>query len=113
METLVTQLKALADPTRLKLVRILAEGEFCVCELVEVLGCSQPSVSQHLAKLKAAGIVKERRQGQWTYYRFVSDLAETLTERMTTLLSQPLESVPGMEAEVRRLAVLDRVNCCS
>jgi ArsR family transcriptional regulator len=60
--------KALADETRLRIVALLAHGELCVCHIHEALGLSQPNVSRHLAVLRAAGIVADRRDGKWIYY---------------------------------------------
>lgn len=61
-------LKLLGDKTRLSMMKLLEKQECCVCELVEIFKTSQPSVSQHLRKLKDAGLVKENRKGQWIYY---------------------------------------------
>lgn len=61
-------LKSCADGTRLRLINLLAGGEVCVCDLVEVLGTNQPKVSRHLAHLKRAGLVRDRRDGLWVYY---------------------------------------------
>ncbi|MDF2854798.1 MAG: bacterial regulatory, arsR family protein [Neobacillus sp.] len=61
-------LKLLGDKTRLTIVALLLKREMCVCELLEVFDMSQPSISQHLRKLKDAGMVKEARKGQWVYY---------------------------------------------
>lgn len=62
--------KSLADLTRLRSILLLAEeGELCVCELTHALDEIQPKVSRHLALLKEAGLVADRRQGQWVYYR--------------------------------------------
>ena len=60
--------RLLGDKTRLHLVSLLRERELCVCELVDVLQTSQPNISQHLRKLKDAGWISERKQGQWVYY---------------------------------------------
>lgn len=61
---------ALAHPLRLRALMLLqAENELCVCELTHALGASQPMVSRHLAQLRAAGVVDDRRQGLWIYYR--------------------------------------------
>jgi ArsR family transcriptional regulator len=62
-------LKAAADPTRLRLLGLLADGEATVGELVGVLGQSQPRVSRHLKILAAASLVRSFRDGQWVYYR--------------------------------------------
>jgi ArsR family transcriptional regulator len=61
-------LKLLADRTRLTILSVLRERELCVCEIVEILETTQPNISQHLRKLKAAGLVSESRRGQWVYY---------------------------------------------
>lgn len=64
--------KALADPTRLAILEILANnGDTCVCKLCERLDMGQPAISQHLAKLKNAGLVRSRKEGQWVHYSIV------------------------------------------
>jgi ArsR family transcriptional regulator, arsenate/arsenite/antimonite-responsive transcriptional repressor len=62
--------KALGDPIRLALVDVLRRhaGQVCVCELVPLFDVSQPTLSHHLAKLRAAGIVDSHRRGLWAYY---------------------------------------------
>ena len=60
--------KACADETRLRLLVLLAERELCVCELVEVLEMPQGKISRHLAVLRRAGLVSDRRFGTWIYY---------------------------------------------
>ncbi|MGK4115379.1 metalloregulator ArsR/SmtB family transcription factor [Lysinibacillus capsici] len=67
------QLKAAADLNRIKLLACMKNGEVCVCDIVDVLGISQPAVSQHLRKLKEAGIITERKVGTWKHYRLVED----------------------------------------
>nr|WP_201317677.1 metalloregulator ArsR/SmtB family transcription factor [Paenibacillus sp. EPM92] len=61
-------LKILSDQSRLSMLALLREGELCVCDLVELVGLSQPGVSQHLKKMKAVGLVNETRKSQWIYY---------------------------------------------
>jgi ArsR family transcriptional regulator len=62
--------KALGDPIRLQLVDVLRKhaGKVCVCELVPLFDVSQPTLSHHLGKLRAAGIVDSERRGLWAYY---------------------------------------------
>jgi ArsR family transcriptional regulator, arsenate/arsenite/antimonite-responsive transcriptional repressor len=62
--------KALGDPIRLQLVDLLRQhaGKVCVCELVPLFGISQPTLSHHLGRLRAAGIVDSERRGLWAYY---------------------------------------------
>lgn len=61
-------LKAMANETRLKILCILRDGEYAVNEIVDLSGQSQSAVSQHLAKLRSAGLVKSRRDAQTIYY---------------------------------------------
>jgi ArsR family transcriptional regulator, arsenate/arsenite/antimonite-responsive transcriptional repressor len=62
--------KALADPARVRIVNVLAtRGEaVCVCELIDPLGLAQPTVSHHLKKLVAAGLLRREQRGVWAYY---------------------------------------------
>ncbi len=67
----------LSDETRLRsLLLMRQEGELCVCELTHALGVSQPKISRHLAGLRDAGVVLDRRSSQWVYYRLHPDLPE-------------------------------------
>jgi ArsR family transcriptional regulator len=66
---LVPLFAALADPTRLRLLNLIAGREVCVCYLVEILQQSQPKISRHLAYLRRAGVVAVRREGKWMHYR--------------------------------------------
>jgi len=69
----ITVAKAIADSTRVRILKMLESGELCVCEITERLELAQSTVSKHLAVLRQAGLVEDRKQGLWVYYR----LAET------------------------------------
>ncbi len=67
--------KCLSDETRLRCMVLLnREGELCVCELTYALKLSQPKISRHLAQLRQYGLLLDRREGQWVYYRVNPDL---------------------------------------
>jgi ArsR family transcriptional regulator, arsenate/arsenite/antimonite-responsive transcriptional repressor len=68
MDQAAALLKLLGDKTRLTMMRILADQDCCVCEFVAIFEASQPAISQHIRKLKDAGLVKESRRGQWIFY---------------------------------------------
>lgn len=69
-DAITALMSALSDPTRLGAVRLLWDGrEHCVCELMDVLGATQSRMSRHMAVLKAAGLVVDRRDAQWVRYR--------------------------------------------
>ncbi|MBI5076552.1 MAG: metalloregulator ArsR/SmtB family transcription factor [Nitrospirae bacterium] len=68
MRDLLIIFKALSDETRLRIIKLLERGELCVCDIVAALDMVQPKVSFHLAALKDAGFIKDRKQGRWTHY---------------------------------------------
>ena len=80
---------ALADETRLEILRLLAEGEHCVCDLTEALGAAQSRLSFHLKTLKVAGLVSDRREGRWVYYSINPDVLELMAEVLGEL--RPVE----------------------
>ncbi|MFJ5624857.1 ArsR/SmtB family transcription factor [Peribacillus loiseleuriae] len=84
IQMLEKQLKAVADANRLTLLSCLKSGEVCVCDLVDVLGLSQPAVSQQLKKLEEAGIITARKVGTWKHYR----LMEEQTPLLQTVLAE-------------------------
>jgi ArsR family transcriptional regulator len=69
LEGLTTVYAALADPTRLRILSLLGDGEICVCHLHASLDVPQPTASRHLAYLRKAGLVAARREGIWMHYR--------------------------------------------
>ena len=64
--------KAFADPTRLRILSLLAAGELCVCDIVEILALPQPTVSRHLAALRHAGLVDVTREWKFAHYRLAT-----------------------------------------
>jgi len=68
MNDLVKIFKALSDETRLRIIKLLGQGELCVCDITAALDMVQPKVSFHLSALKEAGLIKDRKQGKWIHY---------------------------------------------
>ena len=68
MNDLVMIFKALSDETRLRIIKLLEQGELCVCDITAALDMVQPKVSFHLSALKDAGLIKDRKQGKWVHY---------------------------------------------
>ena len=73
MEELANVYHALSEVTRLRILKLLEHGELCVCDLVAALEMSQPKISFHVAALKSAGLINDRKQGRWIHYSIVSD----------------------------------------
>ncbi|MFN2239087.1 MAG: ArsR/SmtB family transcription factor [Thermoanaerobaculia bacterium] len=100
--------EALADPTRLRLINLLAQGEICVCYFVAILGEPQPKISRHLAYLRRAGLAATRRDGKWIHYRLGQPEEEAAKQVLDSLV-KVLRSEPGMQ---RDLASLESA-CCA
>jgi ArsR family transcriptional regulator, arsenate/arsenite/antimonite-responsive transcriptional repressor len=69
MQDILNIFKALSEETRLRVLKLLDHGELCVCDIVAALDMIQPKVSFHLAVLKEAGLIKDRKQGKWVHYK--------------------------------------------
>ena len=83
--------KALSHPSRLLMLDALAEREMCVCELTELVGADQSTVSKHLAVLKHAGIVDDRKDGAMTFYRVRIRCLQGFWECIESVLKQNLQ----------------------
>jgi ArsR family transcriptional regulator len=94
--------RAVADPTRLRILNLLRGGERCVCELVDTLGVPQPKASRHLAYLRRAGLVSVRKQGLWSYYRLAS-ARNSFHAKLLECLATCCGSVPVMTRDARRM----------
>ncbi|OGC88982.1 MAG: hypothetical protein A2142_03570 [candidate division Zixibacteria bacterium RBG_16_48_11] len=94
--------KALADLTRLRILKLLTRGEMCVCQIEHSLGISQTLASRHLSLLRMAGLVKSRRDGQWMYYSF----SQPRTEFEKNILMSIKASL--MNTEISRI---DTIKC--
>ncbi|MBS0248001.1 MAG: winged helix-turn-helix transcriptional regulator [Proteobacteria bacterium] len=87
-----TILSALAEPVRLEALRLIWDGkEHCVCELMKALGASQSRMSRHMATIKAAGLVTDRRDAQWVRYRRAADLPREVVALVDAALALPVE----------------------
>jgi len=77
--------RAMAAPCRLKILSLLREGELCVCEIMAALAKPQSSTSHHLSILREAGLVKERRDGKWSYYRLADGAVNEMLKQAVAL----------------------------
>ncbi|MGG1595537.1 ArsR/SmtB family transcription factor [Terribacillus saccharophilus] len=103
-EKLTETLKILYDPTRLLLMKLLTEKEYCVCELVDMFEVSQPAISQHLRKYKKAGLVYEERRGQWRYYRFNKTCEQrALVEQILSQLDENDEQLVKLRSKAEAI----------
>ncbi|WP_062048110.1 metalloregulator ArsR/SmtB family transcription factor [Bacillus sp. JCM 19034] len=97
IEKAATILKLLGDKTRLTMVKILESNDCCVCEFVEIFKASQPAISQHVRKLKDAGVVRETRKGQWIIYSLNKE------SEYYPLIRNLLEHIPNQDNKLQEL----------
>jgi len=102
-------LKAAGDPTRTRILKLLEQGELCVCQVQAVLGLAPSTVSKHLAILKAAGLVDDRREGKWIHYGLAATSRNPHGGGILALLRGPLDREPRIVADRRRLRQVTRV----
>lgn len=93
-------LKALAEPTRMRIAMLLTHGELCVCDLTATLDLPQSTVSRHMAVMRTAQIVMDRREGKWVHYRLSQ---EPLASQIATVLEQVLLPEEPYASDRRRL----------
>lgn len=106
MDQLLSALRAVAEPTRLRLLALCAEGEFTVSELVQILGQSQPRVSRHLKQLSDAGLLERLPEGSWVFYRLARQSEPGRLARDIVALLPPADTALAQDRD--RLAGVRR-----
>jgi len=114
MNGLAEGFKALADPTRLRLLGLLTHGELCVCNLVEALEMPQSKVSRHLSYLKKERWVSGRRCGKWMYYKLALPRQPILMKLMELLQAHLGDYDTAIQdvARLRQRMKATSFNCC-
>jgi ArsR family transcriptional regulator len=84
--------RALADPTRLRILELVARGEQCVCELAGTIDVPQPLLSHHLKVLRQSGFITSRREGRWKYYALNRERLEACVGNLEATLATYDES---------------------
>lgn len=102
MKSMTQLFKALSDETRLRILALLHAGELCVCDLMAILDLPQSTVSRHLAYLRHSGLVADRRDGVWMYYRLAQS-GGALQVELLDLLARRLPECPRVAGDRRAL----------
>ena len=109
LETFETVAKAVADPSRVRILKLLEDGELCVCQITTVLDLAAGTVSKHLGVLKTAGLVQQRRDGKWAYYRLAERAFNAYAPQFLALVRATLEDDPTTAEDKRLLALVNAV----
>ncbi|MCI5197607.1 MAG: ArsR family transcriptional regulator [Candidatus Electrothrix sp. AW5] len=113
MKTFIRIMKALSDPNRVKIIKLLKKKELCVCELTALLGLAQPTVSKHLKNLEDAGLVASSREGSWVNYRLPAGEESVYAETMLNNLAGWLDDDRQIQEILARLSQVDRERICA
>ena len=115
MIELVQTAKAFADPSRVRILVALRQGELCVCELCDALAITQSTLSTHLQVTRKAGLVSARKQGKWMYYTLAPQ-AEGLVHSLFQFFAKSLRADATLRRDAKnltdRLALRDNGSCC-
>lgn len=98
--------KGFADPTRIRILNVLAAGELCVCDIVELLDVAQPAVSRHLAYLRRTGLVRATRDGKFAHYQ-LAPARDAVHQSLMACVVSCFRGIPSLDGE--RAAALRRV----
>jgi len=102
-------LKAAADPNRARVLKMLEQGEMCVCQIVAVLALSESTVSRHLSLLRAAGLVDERKTGRWVHFRLADARVNEYAMPLLSLIRGWLGEDPMIQTDTARAAVIRQI----
>ena len=109
MKEVLAITKALSDRTRVRALMCLAEGELCVCQLIEMLGLAPSTVSKHMAVLYQAGLAESRKQGRWIYYRLPGRDAGARVSAALHWVRHSLRDDPQIAQDVERLKAVRKI----
>ena len=104
--------KALSDPNRLRILKMLQTKPLCVCEISSVLGLANSTVSQHLSILKDEGFLIEERDGKWVEYRINPRPADARASSIITTLDFWIADDATVKTDREKVAVVDRNDVC-
>jgi len=100
---LLAVMKALADPSRLRIVAALQGRELCLCQIVELVGLATSTVSRHMSILEQARVVDARKEGRWTYFRLAGEEGRPEASEAATLVFKALAQDAQVRADNARL----------
>ncbi|MBW1715599.1 MAG: winged helix-turn-helix transcriptional regulator [Deltaproteobacteria bacterium] len=112
MKPFVKVMKALSDPNRVRIIKMLQHKTMCVCELQAALGIAQPSVSKHLKILEDAGLVGYKKDGLWVNYHLTDGESSPYAASLLGNLRHWLEHDPEIRDLVKRLSSISREDIC-
>jgi ArsR family transcriptional regulator, arsenate/arsenite/antimonite-responsive transcriptional repressor len=108
----VTVFKALSDPNRIRILKMLESRELCVCEVREVLNLSISTVSKHLSILRDAGLIADAKDGKWVNYHLSTADAGSIVRSQLTLIEKAFADDAQIKSDKKKLKTVDRNTIC-
>ena len=112
MKDFILVIKALSDPNRVKLLKMLQERVMCVCEIQAALGIAQPTVSKHLKILESAGLVGRKKDGLWVNYHLSDGNSSPYAASLMGNLKHWLKDDPEIRGLMERVPGIQREEIC-
>lgn len=109
MKKFIKVMKALSDPGRVKAIKMLQCKDMCVCELQNLLGLAQPTISKHLKVLEEAGLVESRKNKAWVDYRLATGEESVYAATLLAHLQEWLADDPGIRKLLAKAPLVDRM----
>ena len=109
----VNVFKALSDPNRIRIMKMLSERELCMCEVREMLDLSNSTVSKHLTILRDAGLLVDTKDGKWVNFRLNDKSEQRFIRSILGLIKNSFDDDEAIQADAKRLQHVDRIKICN
>ena len=113
MEELIKILKALSDPNRVRILKMLEKKDLCVCEISAILKLANSTVSKHLSILRQAGLIYGDKEGKWVYYKLVKAPTSLYLTNLMPLIKEWLNEDAVIRYDLKNVRSVDKIIICA
>jgi ArsR family transcriptional regulator, arsenate/arsenite/antimonite-responsive transcriptional repressor len=109
----VNVFRALSDPNRIRIVKMLGERELCMCEVREMLNLSNSTVSKHLTILRDANLLLDSKDGKWVNFRLNDKSEQKFVRSVITLIKNSFKDDEAVQEDLKKLHKVNRIKICN
>jgi ArsR family transcriptional regulator len=109
----VNVFKALSDPNRIRIVKMLSERELCMCEVREMLNLSSSTVSEHLTILRNANLLLDSKEGKWVNFRLNNKSEQKFIRSVIALIKNSFEDDESIQEDSKKIHRVNRIKICN
>ncbi len=109
----VNVFKALSDPNRIRIMKMLTDRELCMCEVREILDLSNSTVSKHLTILRDAGLLLDSKDGKWVNFRLNNKSEHRFIRSAISLMKNSFDDDEVVQEDLKKVARVDRIKICN